>query len=37
MIKNDTVLEQLNETALPMYILQSLEGHLSVAQSLDCF
>ena len=37
MIKNDTVLEPLNETTLPMYILQSLQGHLSVVQSLDCF
>ena len=37
MIKNGTVLQQLNETTLPMYILQSLPGHLPVIQSLICF
>ena len=32
--KNGTVLEQLNETTLPMHLLQSLRGHLFVVQSL---
>ena len=32
--KNGTVLEQSNETTLPMHLLQSLRGHLFVVQSL---